>query len=205
MGGESHLSARAKWHYLPTSDSFTLELGPLTGERSERAMFIYYFTYARAPMAQVATLLSGSTDEWVTDIFHQALEEDDLVKVRLVAGLRVPVAKEAWFQVGKPQEVGAELLIPIRVESTTVPELFPSLDGEIELAAVGNELTQITLKGTYRPPLGAFGRVANRFLLHRLAEASIKHFLDDLAASIEDALETRSEQTNTLSANGPRV
>lgn len=154
-------------------------------------MFIYYFTYARLPMDQVGVLMGASTDDWATEIFHHALEDEDLVKVRLAAGHRVHISKNAWVQFGKPEQTGSAVLIPIRIQGTGFAELFPTLEGEIELAPMGDELTQVTLRGNYKPPLGALGKVANKALLHRVAEGSIKHFLDELAASIEGVTVTR--------------
>ena len=61
----------------------------------------------------------------------------------------------------------------------TGPErLFPQLDADLEVAALGPQRTQLSISARYRPPLGAFGRALDRALLHRVAEATIKDFLD---------------------------
>lgn len=138
-------------------------------------------------LIDVEVLLAATTDEWVSQIFHRALEDEDLVKVRLSAGQKKHVSKNAWLQLGSPREMITGVDIPIRIQGTRLPSLFPTLEGEIELAPMGDELTQITLRGNYKPPLAAVGRVGNKVLLHRVAEASIKRFLDDLATSLESA------------------
>lgn len=157
-------------------------------------MFIYYYTYARVPMNQIKALLVASNEGWATELFRTALEDDDLVKVRLSAGRKSNVSKNAWIQLGTPVEIADSVSIPIRIQGTGLPELFPTLEGEIELAPMGNELTQMTLRGNYKPPLGVIGRFANKTLLHRVAEGSIKRFLDGLACSIENGEESKGSQ-----------
>jgi hypothetical protein len=44
--------------------------------------------------------------------------------------------------------------------------------------AVGEQRTRLAISARYRPPLGAVGRAADRVLLHRVAEATVKDFLD---------------------------
>jgi hypothetical protein len=61
------------------------------------------------------------------------------------------------------------------------------LEGELELASLGAHLTQLSLNGRYQPPLGLVGRTIDKALLSRVAEATIKDFIDRLAAAIEPA------------------
>jgi hypothetical protein len=62
--------------------------------------------------------------------------------------------------------------------ATGVETLFPSLEADLEVAALGASRTQLSVSARYRPPLGPVGRVIDRALLHRVAEATIKDFLD---------------------------
>jgi hypothetical protein len=66
------------------------------------------------------------------------------------------------------------------------------MDGDIELGPLGPGRTQLALSARYRPPLGTLGRAVDRVLLHRVAEATVKDFLDRVA----DAL-TRPPQPAT--------
>ena len=52
------------------------------------------------------------------------------------------------------------------------------------VATVGPELSQIAMRGTYSPPLGPLGRALDRAVLHRVAEASVKGFVDRVAQSV---------------------
>ena len=53
------------------------------------------------------------------------------------------------------------------------------------VADLGTDFTQVVLRGTYDPPLGAVGRALDRTLFHRIAEASVKRFLDRIALALE--------------------
>lgn len=59
--------------------------------------------------------------------------------------------------------------------------LFPAMDANIALTAAGKQATTLTLAGSYRPPLGA---VIDRAILHRVATATIRAFLNRVADAI---------------------
>ena len=64
--------------------------------------------------------------------------------------------------------------------------LLPTLEADIELGALGPERTQLSISARYTPPLGSLGRALDRALLHRVAEATVKDFLDGAAASFQE-------------------
>jgi hypothetical protein len=65
--------------------------------------------------------------------------------------------------------------------------LLPTLDGELEVGALGRHRTQLALSGSYEPPLGTVGRTVDRLALHRIAEATIKDFLDRVGTAVSTA------------------
>ncbi len=65
-------------------------------------------------------------------------------------------------------------------------KLFPVLDADLILADFGAQGTLVALAGVYRPPLGALGQALDRAVLHRVAVATIKAFLADVAAKLAD-------------------
>jgi hypothetical protein len=62
--------------------------------------------------------------------------------------------------------------------------LFPALDADITLTPAGDTATTLALAGTYRPPLGALGAGLDRAILNRVAGATVRDFLNRLAAAI---------------------
>ena len=65
-------------------------------------------------------------------------------------------------------------------------KLFPVLDADLTLVDFGAQGTLVALAGVYRPPLGALGHALDRAVLHRVAVATIKSFLAQVAAQLAD-------------------
>ena len=63
--------------------------------------------------------------------------------------------------------------------------LFPALDADITLTPAGTG-TMLTLAGAYRPPLGPLGQALDRAVLNRVAAATIRNFLVEMAAQLDD-------------------
>jgi hypothetical protein len=61
--------------------------------------------------------------------------------------------------------------------------LFPVLDADLTIAPAG-AVTMLTLAGSHRPPLGSLGEVLDRAILHRVAAATIRSFLAQVAAQL---------------------
>ena len=62
--------------------------------------------------------------------------------------------------------------------------LFPVLDADITLMSHGPAASLLSLSGAYRPPLGALGAALDRVVLHRMAEATIQGFVNQLGAAV---------------------
>jgi hypothetical protein len=62
--------------------------------------------------------------------------------------------------------------------------LFPVLDADIRLTPAGEHVTLLSMAGSYRPPLGSLGKALDRAILHRVATATIRSFLAEVAARI---------------------
>jgi hypothetical protein len=98
------------------------------------------------------------------------------------------VSKHVEIDVGKPVSGVGRTWIPISWRATGPTALFPVLEAELELASLGSQLTPLSLNGRYQPPLGLIGRTIDKALLSRVAEATIKDFIDRLASAIEPAV-----------------
>ena len=58
------------------------------------------------------------------------------------------------------------------------------LDADLTMAPAGERVTVLTLAGAYRPPLGTVGAALDRAILHRVASATIRAFLAQMACRI---------------------
>ena len=62
--------------------------------------------------------------------------------------------------------------------------LFPVLDADISISPDGKDATVLAMAGAYRPPLGAAGAQLDRAIMHRVATATIRRFVDRIAEAI---------------------
>jgi hypothetical protein len=62
--------------------------------------------------------------------------------------------------------------------------LFPALDADIKLTRAGQDVTVLAVSGTYRPPLGTLGAGADRVIMHRIAQATIRAFTQHVGTAI---------------------
>jgi hypothetical protein len=65
-------------------------------------------------------------------------------------------------------------------------KLFPVLDADLTLTDFGTQGTLVALAGVYRPTLGVLGQALDRVVLHRVAAATVKSFLAQVAAQLAD-------------------
>lgn len=66
--------------------------------------------------------------------------------------------------------------------------LFPTMHADLVAHPVGPKETQLALFGTYSPPLGALGDVGDAVLGHRVAEASVHRFVEEMVRALEDLI-----------------
>jgi len=80
---------------------------------------------------------------------------------------------------------GNSAVLIVRWEAVgTSGGLFPVLDADITLTPYGSAATLLALSGAYRPPLGALGAALDRAVLHRVAEATIQGFVNQLGEAV---------------------
>jgi hypothetical protein len=145
-------------------------------------MFVHYDTEVPIPMAEVEhrlDLLRSDLASWA-DIAYREGEE---LRTRVGPG-GGSVAKEVRLEIGSAEIHRSGLIYPLKWSATGAELLFPRLSAELILSHVGRDQTRITLDGTYQPPLGSLGKVVDRVLLRKVAESTVKTWVDHLAASL---------------------
>jgi hypothetical protein len=142
-------------------------------------MFIRYYLDLEIPFEDVEPALTSAPDEWVPGLFRDAGDRADRLLTEVgfdVADGRLDKQVEIGFDA--PFRLPNKTLLPMWWRATSAEQLFPSLDADIEVAALGPNRTQLSMSAGYHPPMGAVGTVLDRTLLHRVAEATVKDFLD---------------------------
>ncbi len=145
-------------------------------------MFVAYRTEVELPMAEVERRLDDlrrQLGSWA-DVAYRDGEE---LRTR-VGPSQGNIAKEVRLEIGAPEIHRAGLIYPISWSATGAELLFPRLDADLTLSHDGPGATAIALNGTYEPPLGPLGRVVDRIVLRRVAESTVKAWVDRLALGI---------------------
>jgi hypothetical protein len=152
-------------------------------------VFIRYYVELPHPRAALEEALLSAPESLIPSL---AVGADDRGQHLLsevgfaIDGHRV--SKHVEVAIGKPVMGTNRTWIPITWHATGPTGLFPVLDAELELASLGARLTQLSFSARYQPPLGLVGRTMDKALLSRVAEATIKDFLDRLASALEAAM-----------------
>ena len=143
----------------------------------------------------VAVRMNG---EWWVACAELRIDAESVVRpaldeVRVEFGRGSSVGRTVDLELGA-FEHGPELArLALRWAAKEHTNLFPTMDAELQLSEVGPVQTEVRLIGDYEPPLGALGAVADRLAGHRLAEQSVRDFLEGVVERLRDRLTVHSE------------
>lgn len=143
-----------------------------------------YFVELDAPADEIDRALTNAPETWVPGLARLANGHGEQLLTEVGFGEHVRVGRTVEIAFGEPIRLVAKTILPIRWVAAGAPDLFPTLDADLEVAPLGPSRTQLAMTARYVPPLGAFGRAIDRALLHRVAEATLKDFLDRVAESL---------------------
>ncbi len=128
------------------------------------------FAVARERLTRLSPSLSGMSE----DVYGPGLTRVGVAGVSKL--VRVQVRELSWTDLSAG--------LALRWEATGPGGgLFPVLDADLKLTPDG-EGTMLTMTGSYRPPLGSLGEALDRAVLRRVAAATIKSFVAQVAAQI---------------------
>jgi hypothetical protein len=148
-------------------------------------MFARYFVELPMQAEQVERALTEDPNGWVTGLAREANHHGDSLLAKVGFGEDVRIARTVAIEFGPIVRMPSKTVLPIRWTAVGVAGLFPALDADLEVAPLGHR-TQLAMSARYVPPLGAVGRAIDRALLFRVAEATIKDFLDRVAETLKE-------------------
>ena len=100
-----------------------------------------------------------------------------------IAGISKQIAVQALEATYRPGRV----VIPMRwVATGRSGDLFPALEGNLELIERPDGATDLHLVGSYQPPLGRTGEVLDQLVMRRLARHTLDSFVGRLAELVAD-------------------
>ena len=142
---------------------------------------LYYYTHVDADSATASDLLHRDPSLWLPAP-ATGTEGGWVVDLLATGALPKAIARHrAIVDVGPAIATADRLLRTVSWRSATAPGIFPVFDGDLELIALQGELSQLSLIGTYRPPLSVAGGAGDALLGHHVAEACIRRFVLDMA------------------------
>jgi hypothetical protein len=156
-------------------------------------MFIRYFLELNLRFDEVEDALLASPETWVPNLARDAEGRGEALLAEVGFGGDVlRVDKHVEIQLGVPLRISSKTILPLTWTPTGTPGLFPALEADVEVAALGPNMTQVSISARYKPPMGAVGRAVDKTLLHRVAEATVKNFLDGVGEGLLAIVASRS-------------
>jgi hypothetical protein len=151
-------------------------------------VFLRSTVVVQRPFAQVDAELATGAENWMPDLARVAngRGQELLSELGFSLGNR-RIGRRIKVEIGVPTRMAGLTFMPIKWRSATEEGLFPTLEGALEIASLGSASTQLGLSANYEPPLGLMGKVADRALFHRVAEATVNDFLKRIGERVEQA------------------
>jgi hypothetical protein len=141
-------------------------------------MFARYFVELPIDPQRVERALTDAPAPWLRGLAREAQYRGDTLLAEVGFGERVRVARQVAIELGAPVHAAGKTVLPLRWKPTDAPGLFPALEADLEVAPLPPNRTQLAMSARYVPPLGLIGKVIDRAILYRVAEATLKDFLD---------------------------
>ena len=166
-------------------------------------MFVRYYMELPLPARQVEHAMLDSPADWLSMVAGEAQRRGDHLLTEVGVGPLGPrLGRRVTIQIGQPVRFPSMTSLPLTWEPIELEGMLPRLDANIELGALGEGRTQLAISARYRPPLGLVGRTVDRVLLHRVAEATLKDFLDRIGAAITSQAKAANGASATTTTEG---
>ena len=144
-------------------------------------MFARYFVEIAMAPAQVEAALLNDPQSWLPGLATDANERGDDLLAEVGFGDKLRVRRQVRVFLGEPVRAATKTVVPLRwiaAGQIGATGLFPEMDADLEIAPLGPGRCQLAISARYVPPLGVVGRALDRAVLFRVAEATLKRFLD---------------------------
>jgi hypothetical protein len=150
-------------------------------------MFIRYFLDLPVPFESLEAALVSEPEAWLPGLARDAESRGErlLAEVGFAVDDAHRLDKRVEIGFGEPHRIPTKTILPMTWHATGVEGLFPSLEADLEVASLGPNRTQLSISARYRALMGALGRALDRALLHRVAEATAKDFLDRVGEAVQ--------------------
>jgi hypothetical protein len=163
------------------------------------AQSLSYYGYVERPYDEVRERLhqaplelfqraTSSGARRATDMFSQ-LRIGDGVQLGIATSIQIDQMRDDLPVEGGPPLTGTS--VDLTWKASTMPALFPLMHATLSAWPVTESETQIVIDGHYDPPFGLVGTAIDRAVGHRVAQASVHRFLEDLLDELRRAVPPR--------------
>jgi hypothetical protein len=153
-------------------------------------MFVRYYVELDLPFAVSDAALLSAPADWIPGLAIGARSRGERLLAEVGFGDDVRVERLVEVELHEPIRLEGKTLLPITWTPASGTGMLPALEGDVELAPLGPARSQLAMTARYTPPFGLLGRVADRALLHRVAEATVKDFVERVAEALRGRLAT---------------
>jgi hypothetical protein len=141
-------------------------------------MFARYYIELPVAPEVVERSLARDPRAWLPGLAEHANHRGDALLAEVGFGETIRVKRTVLLELGRPVRSGSKMVFRLRWSASGPAGVFPSLDADLEIAPLGDGRTQLAMSARYVPPFGAVGRRIDRAVISRVAEATLKDFLD---------------------------
>jgi hypothetical protein len=149
------------------------------------------YAYVNKPYDAVRKLLYARAGEMFPKATTAAASRAGSVGAHLKVGAGgVDVGVDVKLKLGDlrdeegPKGMSPVTRVPLTWEAAHAAALFPAMSGELSAWPLTATETQVELDGAYKVPLGAVGNAIDAMVGHRIAEAAVHRFLDEVVEQI---------------------
>jgi hypothetical protein len=153
-------------------------------ERPSPAAFVQNFVDVDQPERLTSERLSGG-QFWLARL-ASATGDEMMSQLAQLGSSDHLVAREIRVRLGQPTTSKTGVVVALRWEDDRRPNLFPVLDGNFEVAALGPDRSRVVLYASYRPPFDQLGRALDHTLFYDVAESMIRTFLRKVAETLQE-------------------
>ena len=152
-------------------------------------VFIYATLELSLPVASaVERLYIALQGRRVEELSDQAYQAGLHTLTRVGPFGDAPVlSKTVRLEMLEPRSLEDGVRVPLRwIATGAAGHLFPALDADLDITAIDQQRSALSIKAVYTPPLGAVGAHLDQLLLHRAARATMRSLLRGVGRSLSN-------------------
>jgi hypothetical protein len=119
------------------------------------------------------------------------------IEVSTAISIKINSISESEKAIGKGRVTSIEL----EWEAAKMRDLFPLMKAELRVYPLTASETQLELSGNYEPPFGLLGSAVDDVAGNRIAEASVQHFITDVAVYLRDIAKDSTIRSERLKSS----